>query len=84
MKMLRDILYSDAETYELGKEFYISYKIQFIYKSTLIQLGARLIEKTNDFKELWMIQSKNTDTYWIIEDVRAVDPIVYKCYKSPF
>jgi len=81
--VLRDILYKDAETYKLDDDWYVSYKDQAIYKSTLIQLGGKLIHK-KDYKELWIIQSKTDDVYWIIEDVRLTDPIAYKCYKSPF
>ena len=82
--MLRDILYQDAISYAIDNDYYISYKDESIKKSTVIQLGGQLIWKDNDFRELWIIQSKMADTYWIIQDVRPSNSIAYKAYKSPF
>ena len=59
-----------------------------INKSTLKELGAIEISKTgrsdSEFRfTLYLVQSKNDDTYWIASDWDT-DKFAYRVYKSPF
>jgi hypothetical protein len=81
---MRDILFQDAVQYKFDNAIYISYQDEKVKIFTIQQLGGQIIDRVSNINgvelSLWLVQSKNDDTYWVSDDREWV----YKAFASPF